>query len=77
MRLWRFDGKGLRIAGGPDPGWTPIRPRTGGEVPTPGGATRLDPLGIEGFWLETAVGDHPGSADVAAQVRPLVVAGAR
>ena len=74
MRLWRFDGKGLRIAGGPDPGWTPIRPRTRGEVPTPGGATRLDPLGIEGFWLETAVGDHPGSADVAAQVRPLVVA---
>ena len=61
VRLWRFDGRGLRIAGGPDPGWTPTRPRTGGEVPTPTGATRLDPLDIEGYWVETAVRRRPAS----------------
>jgi sigma-B regulation protein RsbU (phosphoserine phosphatase) len=74
VRLWRFDGRGLRIAGGPDPGWTPTRPRTGGEVPTPFGATRLDPLDIEGFWVETAVGGGPASADAADRVRPIVSA---
>ncbi len=74
MRLWRFDGRGLRIAAGPDPGWTPIRPRGGGEVPTPAGATRLDPLETEGYWIETAAGDRPATAEAAARVRSVVSA---
>ncbi len=74
MRLWRFDGRGLRIAGGPDPGWAPTRPRNGGEVPTPSGATRLDPLDIEGFWVETSVGGGPAPADAADRMRPIVSA---
>jgi sigma-B regulation protein RsbU (phosphoserine phosphatase) len=74
VRLWRFDGRGLRVAAGPDPGWTPTRPRIGGEVPTPTGATRLDPLDLEGFWLETAVGDRPAPADVAEPVRLVISA---
>ncbi|HEU5169966.1 MAG TPA: SpoIIE family protein phosphatase [Gemmatimonadales bacterium] len=80
MRLWRFDGRQLRIAGGPDPGWSPPRPRGGGgggggEVPTPTGSTRIDPVpGVEGLWVETSVGDEPAPEAVAAQVRPVVAA---
>jgi sigma-B regulation protein RsbU (phosphoserine phosphatase) len=74
VRLWRFDGRRLRVAAGADPGWIPVRPRTGGEVPTPAGATRLDPLDLEGYWLETAVGDQPAPAAAAARVRPIVSA---
>ncbi len=43
-------------------------------MPTPTGATRLDPLDVEGFWLETAVGDVPASTGAAARVRPVVSA---
>jgi sigma-B regulation protein RsbU (phosphoserine phosphatase) len=74
VRLWRFDGRGLRIAGGADPGWTPTRPRTGGEVPTPTGSTRLDPLELDGFWLETSAGDRPAPAEAAGRVRAVVSA---
>jgi sigma-B regulation protein RsbU (phosphoserine phosphatase) len=72
VRLWRFDGRGLRVAAGPDPGWTPTRPRGGGEVPTPEGSTRLDPLEVEGYWLETAQGTHGAAAEPAAAVRCVV-----
>jgi len=74
VRLWRFDGRALRIAGGPDPGWAPTRPRTAGDVPTPTGATRLDPLDIEGFWVETTAGERPASPEAAARVRSVVSA---
>src|SRR5207237_169709 len=48
VRLWRFDGRGLRPSAGGDPGWTPPVPRAGGLVPTPTGSVRLDPVpGIE------------------------------
>ena len=72
VRLWRFDGRELRIAGGPDPGWRPTRPRIGGEVPTPTGATRLDPLEIEGYWVETSVAGAPAPAEDAARVRTIL-----
>lgn len=72
MRVWRFDGRQLRIAAGPDPGWTPTRPRTGGEVPIPTGATRLDPLDRDGYWLETSADGRPAAAELAHRVRSVV-----
>ena len=75
MRLWRFDGRGLRVAAGVDPGWTPPIPRTGGLVPTPAGPVRLDPVPrVQGYWVETPAGE-PGAGDGAAQlVAPIVAA---
>jgi sigma-B regulation protein RsbU (phosphoserine phosphatase) len=43
-------------------------------VPTPNGATRLDPLEIEGFWVETAIGDAPAAEGAAARVRQILSA---
>ena len=75
MRLWRFDGRGLRAAGGGDPGWTPPIPRAAGLVPTPTGSIRLDPVpGLEGYWIETAVADEGASLETASRVKPVVAA---
>jgi sigma-B regulation protein RsbU (phosphoserine phosphatase) len=43
-------------------------------VPIPSGSIRLDPLDIDGFWLETSVGGDPATADAAARVRRVVSA---
>jgi sigma-B regulation protein RsbU (phosphoserine phosphatase) len=75
VRLWRFDGRRLRVAGGGDPGWTPPIPRSGGLVPTPTGSVRLDPVpGLQGYWVETSVGDQAASDAKAELVRPIVAA---
>jgi len=62
VRLWRFDGRGLRKFGqAPDPGFTPPVPLRPGLVPTPTGSVWLMPLpGVEGVWIE--VGGVAGQA---------------
>jgi sigma-B regulation protein RsbU (phosphoserine phosphatase) len=73
VRLWRFDGRRLRIAAGGDPGWAAPIPRAAGLVPTPTGSVRLDPVpGVQGYWVETSLGDQGASESVAALVRPIV-----
>jgi sigma-B regulation protein RsbU (phosphoserine phosphatase) len=75
VRLWRYDGRGLKVAGGADPGWSPTIPRTAGPVPTPTGSAWLAPLGnIEGFWLEVGAGTDAASEAAAARVVPIVAA---
>jgi sigma-B regulation protein RsbU (phosphoserine phosphatase) len=75
VRLWRFDGRGLRVAGGADPGWAPTIPRVPGLVPTPTGAVWLEAVdGVEGFWIEV---DLPGESEgrvAAERVTPIVAA---
>jgi sigma-B regulation protein RsbU (phosphoserine phosphatase) len=54
LRLWRFDGRGLRLAFGDDPGWQPPVPKTGGRIPVlEHGWIWLQAVpGSNGFWLE-------------------------
>ncbi len=55
LRLWRFDGRALRVAAGPEPGWSPPLPQGPEMVATPGGEVWMEPIGeVEGFWLEVA-----------------------
>ena len=35
VRLWRFDGRTLRLSAGPDPGWSPSLPDVAGRMNTP------------------------------------------
>jgi sigma-B regulation protein RsbU (phosphoserine phosphatase) len=73
VRLWRFDGRGLRVAGGPDPGWSPTIPRSPGLVPTPAGSVWLEPVREpEGFWVEVALGSEAESRAAAERVAPVV-----
>jgi len=75
VRLWRFDGRRLRVAAGGDPGWAAPIPRAAGLVPTPTGSVRLDPVpGVQGYWVETSVGDQGATESVADLVRPIVAA---
>jgi phosphoserine phosphatase RsbU/P len=75
VRLWRFDGRGLRLAAGPDPGVVPAVPRSVGLTPMPWGTVWLEPLGeIDGFWLE--VGGLAETALEAAAARALPLVGA-
>jgi sigma-B regulation protein RsbU (phosphoserine phosphatase) len=76
VRLWRFDGRGLKVAGGgEDPGWSPMIPRAAGPVPTPGGSAWLAPVDtLQGFWLEVDAGGEERSRSVAAAVVPIVAA---
>ena len=75
VRLWRFDGRGLRVAGGADPGWAPTIPRAPGLVPTPTGAVWLEAVdGVEGFWIEVDAGGEAGGREGAARVAPIVAA---
>jgi sigma-B regulation protein RsbU (phosphoserine phosphatase) len=75
VRLWRFDGRGLRVAGGPDPGWTPTIPRSAGLIPTPTGSAWLEPIREpEGFWVEVDVGGEGESRAAAERVAPVVAA---
>jgi sigma-B regulation protein RsbU (phosphoserine phosphatase) len=73
VRLWRFDGRGLRPAAGRDPGWAPVVPRAPGLVPTPAGAVWLQPVTeVEGFWLEVAGEDEAEMRRSAERAEPLV-----
>jgi sigma-B regulation protein RsbU (phosphoserine phosphatase) len=75
VRLWRFDGRGLKPAGGGDPGWSPTIPRASGPVPTPTGSVWLARLGnLEGFWLEVDAGGEEESRVAADRVAPIVAA---
>jgi phosphoserine phosphatase RsbU/P len=76
VRLWRFDGRGLKVAGGGgDPGWSPTIPRAAGPVPTPTGSVWLTPVGnFEGFWVEVDAGGEEQSRSAAARVVPIVSA---
>jgi sigma-B regulation protein RsbU (phosphoserine phosphatase) len=76
VRLWRFDGRGLKVAGGAaDPGWSPTIPREAGPVPTPEGSVWLAPLDtLQGFWLEVDAGGEDRSRAVAERITPVVVA---
>jgi sigma-B regulation protein RsbU (phosphoserine phosphatase) len=75
VRLWRFDGRGLKVVGGGDPGWSPTIPRTSGPVPTPGGSVWLARVStVEGFWLEVDAGDEDRSRAAADRLAPIVAA---
>ncbi len=75
VRLWRFDGRGLKPAGGGGPGWSPSIPRAAGLVPTPDGSVWLAPVaGVEGFWLEVDAGDETRSRSAAERLIPIVEA---
>jgi sigma-B regulation protein RsbU (phosphoserine phosphatase) len=75
VRLWRFDGRGLRVAAGPDPGWSPIIPRAAGLIPTPTGSAWLEPIPEpEGFWVEVALAGEAESRAAAQRVAPVVAA---
>ncbi|MDQ3135980.1 MAG: SpoIIE family protein phosphatase [Gemmatimonadota bacterium] len=73
VRLWRFDGRALRLAAGPDPGTVPAVPREAGLVPAHGGTIWLEPVGdAEGFWLEMGGLPEGELAAAAARIIPLV-----
>ncbi|MGH7536005.1 MAG: PP2C family protein-serine/threonine phosphatase [Gemmatimonadales bacterium] len=75
MRLWRFDGRALRVAAGADPGWSPPIPRVAGVVPTPTGAAWLQPVeDVEGFWVEVRGDDEAAMGTAAARVVPILAA---
>jgi hypothetical protein len=73
VRLWRFDGRALRLAAGPDPGTAPAVPRETGLTPTPSGTIWLEPVSeVEGFWLEVGGMADGELAGAAARALPLV-----
>ena len=73
VRLWRFDGRALRLGAGPDPGAVPAVPRSVGLAETPWGTVCLEPLGeVEGFWLEVGGLAEGALEGAAARVLPLV-----
>jgi phosphoserine phosphatase RsbU/P len=73
VRLWRFDGRALRLGAGPDPGAVPAVPRSVGLAETPWGTVWLEPLGeVEGFWLEVGGLAEGALEGAAARVLPLV-----
>jgi sigma-B regulation protein RsbU (phosphoserine phosphatase) len=73
VRLWRFDGRALRLAAGPDPGTVPAVPRETGLTPTAGGTVWLEPVNeVEGFWIEVGGMAESELTDAAARVLPLV-----
>ena len=69
MRLWRWDGRGLKAVAGPPPDWVPEPPERAGPVCGPAGETWLAPVpGVAGYWLEV-----PGAGpDEAAQIAERV-----
>ena len=72
-RLWRWDGRALRVAAGRDPGSAPAVPAAAGPVPTPWGTVWLEPVNeVEGFWLELGGLPEAELPAAAARVLPLV-----
>jgi sigma-B regulation protein RsbU (phosphoserine phosphatase) len=76
VRLWRYDGRGLRAFGSaPDPGFTPPIPLNAGLVPTPTGAVWIAPVPeTEGFWFEIAGVEEMRAADLTPQVGGILAA---
>jgi sigma-B regulation protein RsbU (phosphoserine phosphatase) len=75
VRLWRYDGRSLRVAGGADPGWSPPIPRSAGLVPTPAGAVWLEPVeSVEGFWVEVQGAVEAEMRATAEQIVPVLSA---
>ncbi|HXI21533.1 MAG TPA: GAF domain-containing protein, partial [Gemmatimonadales bacterium] len=76
LRLWRFDGRGLRAFGaGADPGFSPPVPLTPGLVPTPTGSVWLSPIPDAGnFWLEVGGVPEARAAELASQLAGLLAA---
>jgi len=73
VRLWRYDGRALRLAAGPDPGSAPEIPRATGLVDTTAGTIWLEPVDeIEGFWLEVGGVAESRLAATAAALVPIV-----
>jgi sigma-B regulation protein RsbU (phosphoserine phosphatase) len=73
VRLWRYDGRALRLAGGSDPGWAPAVPAKPGLVLSPSGEAWLEPLGeVEGFWVEISGGNEEQMRAAAHRVLPLI-----
>jgi sigma-B regulation protein RsbU (phosphoserine phosphatase) len=73
VRLWRYDGRTLRLAAGADPGVAPAVPRAAGLTPTPGGTVWLEPVSeVEGFWLEISGPGEDELPAAAAALLPLV-----
>jgi sigma-B regulation protein RsbU (phosphoserine phosphatase) len=74
VRLWRFDGRAMRLAGGADPGWSLPLPDGKGRLMTPDGEIWLEPVTeVEGFWLEVD-GDVTRAATSAGRVLPALAA---
>jgi sigma-B regulation protein RsbU (phosphoserine phosphatase) len=74
VRLWRFDGRGLRLSAGVDPGWALAIPAAPGVVDTPAGGAWLTPVsGVDGFWVEVG-GDGDAPRVTAERVAPLLAA---
>jgi phosphoserine phosphatase RsbU/P len=74
LRLWRFDGRVLRLAAGLDPGWAPSVPEDAARVATPAGEAWLEPVrAVEGFWLEVG-GDAAQAKLGASRVIPALAA---
>jgi sigma-B regulation protein RsbU (phosphoserine phosphatase) len=70
VRLWRSDGRALRLAAGADPGWALATPGRAGTLATPSGSAWLEPVpGAQGIWIEVA-----GENQAAQRVVPLVAA---
>jgi sigma-B regulation protein RsbU (phosphoserine phosphatase) len=73
VRLWRYDGRTLRLAAGADPGVAPALPRAAGLTPTPGGTAWLEPVSeVEGFGLEISGPREDELPAAAAALLPLV-----
>ena len=73
VRVWRWDGRALRLAAGPDPGSAPEPPRTAGPTATAWGIVWLEPVSeLEGFWLEIGGLPEPDLAPLAARLLPVV-----
>lgn len=74
LRLWRFDGRGLRLAFGDDPGWRPPVPQVGGRIPVlEHGWIWLQAVpGTTGFWLEIEPDSDRPVETLAPQVAAVV-----
>jgi len=74
LRLWRFDGRGLRLAFGDDPGWQPPVPKAGGRIPVlEHGWIWLQAVpGTNGFWLEVDPQSQRPVETMAPQVAEVV-----
>jgi phosphoserine phosphatase RsbU/P len=75
VRLWHAHERNLQLAGGSDPGWSLPVPAAAGLVPTPEGASWLEPVdGAVGHWLELAGRSDEQLRHVAPRVTPIVAA---
>lgn len=74
VRLWRYDGRALRLAAGTDPGWQPPVPHNGGRIPVlEHGWIWLEAVPeATGFWLEVEPEDGRPVETVAPQLAAVV-----